>query len=83
MKQRAYIRNETEGFSLVVDGSLHSSLDWVGVCDVIIELTKILRHGKGDVTLRIDQSAIELSFFDAVDLITQATLAMAPAKSRV
>jgi len=71
--QRIYIRSADSGFELMVDGLLHSQLGWVDVCNAIIELTKILRHGKGDVVLTINRSTLEMSFLEAIQFLTQAT----------
>jgi hypothetical protein len=57
----------------MVDSQLFAQLGWVDVCNVIIELTKLLRHGKSDVTLRVGSDAVELSFTEAADLLVQAT----------
>lgn len=71
--QRVYLRSDVNGFDLIVDRQYHSSLGWVDVCSTIIELTKLLRHGRGDVTLSIDGKPIEFSFIDAVEFVMQAS----------
>jgi hypothetical protein len=50
-----------------------ADLSYQDVTNAIIEVTSILRHGRGDVSLRVADKVIEMSFADALNFVMQAT----------
>jgi hypothetical protein len=77
MSERVYIRvtmtKNTATRELIADQMKIADLTYVDVINAIVEVTEILRHGRGDVVLRVADRAIEMSFVEALDFVMQAT----------
>lgn len=77
MSERVYIRvtmtKDTATRELVCDQMKVADLTYTDVTNAIIEVTSILRHGRGDVSLRVADKVIEMSFLEALDFVMQAT----------
>ena len=77
MSDRVYIGVQMAGKDvarqLICDQVKISDLTYQDVANAIIEVTKILRHGRdGQITLRVTGSAIEMSFIEALEFVMQA-----------
>jgi hypothetical protein len=77
MTERVYIRvtmtKDTATRELICDQMKLADLTYQDVANAIIEVTSILRHGKGEVSLRVADKVIEMSFVEALDFVMQAT----------
>jgi hypothetical protein len=77
MSGRVYIRvtmnKDTASRELIADQMKIADLSYQDVTNAIIEVTSILRHGRGDVSLRVADKVIEMSFVEALDFVMQAT----------
>jgi hypothetical protein len=77
MSERIYIRvtmnKDTASRELISDQMKIADLSYQDVANAIIEVTSILRHGRGDVSLRVADKVIEMSFVEALDFVMQAT----------
>lgn len=77
MSERVFIRvtmtKDTATRELICDQIKIADLTYQDVANAIIEVTAILRHGRGDVVLRVAGKAIEMSFVEALDFVMQAT----------
>lgn len=77
MSERVYIRvtmaKDTATRELIADQMKVADLTYVDVTNAIVEVTQILRHGKGDVSLRVADKVVEMSFVEALDFVMQAT----------
>jgi predicted DNA-binding ArsR family transcriptional regulator len=77
MSERVYIRvtmnKDTASRELISDQIKIADLSYQDVTNAIIEVTSILRHGRGDVSLRVSDKVIEMSFVEALDFVMQAT----------
>jgi hypothetical protein len=77
MSERVYIRvtmnKDTASRELIADQMKIADLSYQDVTNAIIEVTSILRHGRGDVSLRVSDKVIEMSFVEALDFVMQAT----------
>lgn len=76
MSERVYIRvtmtKDTATRELICDKMKIADLTYVDVTNAVVEVTEILRHGKGDVSLRVADKVIEMSFVEALDFVMQA-----------
>lgn len=77
MSERVYIRvtmaKDSATRELICDQMKIADLSYIDVANAIIETTEILRHGKGEVSLRVGGRVIDMSFVDALDFVMQAT----------
>ena len=77
MSDRVYIRvtmdKDTATRELICDQMKIADLTYQDVTNAIIEVTTILRHGRGEVSLRVADKVIEMSFVEALDFVMQAT----------
>jgi len=77
MSERVYIRvtmtKDTATRELIADQMKIADLTYQDVASAIIDVTKLLRHGKGDITVTVGQRPIEMSFVEALDFVMQAT----------
>jgi hypothetical protein len=77
MSGRVYIRvtmnKDTASRELIADQMKIADLSYQDVTNAMIEVTSILRHGRGDVSLRVADKVIEMSFVEALDFVMQAT----------
>jgi len=71
--QRVYVRSGDGLFDVMVDKQIAAQVGWVDLCNAIIEVTSILRHGRGEVSLRVADKVIDMSFVEALDFVMQAT----------
>jgi hypothetical protein len=76
MSGRIYIRvtmnKDTASRELIADQMKIADLSYQDVTNAIIEVTSILRHGRGNVSLRVADKVIEMSFADALNFVMQA-----------
>lgn len=77
MSERVYIRvtmaKDTATRELICDQMKLADLTYQDVANAIIEVTSILRHGRGEVSLRVADKVIDMSFVEALDFVMQAT----------
>ena len=77
MSERVYIRvtmgKDTANRELICDQMKLADLSYQEVANAIIEVTSILRHGRGEVSLRVADKVIDMSFVEALDFVMQAT----------
>ena len=77
MSERVYIRvtmnKDTASRELICDQMKISDLTYQDVANAIIEVTETLRHGRGDVVLRVADKVVDMSFVEALDFVMQAT----------
>ena len=77
MSERVYIRvrmtKDIANRELICDQMKLADLTYQDVANAIIEVTSILRHGKGEVSLRVAGTVVEMSFVEALDFVMQAT----------
>jgi len=77
MSERVYIRVNMRGNEasrdLICDQMKIADLTYQDVANAIIEVTKLLRHGKSDITVTVGQRPIEMTFVEALDFVMQAT----------
>ena len=77
MSERVYIRvtmnKDTASRELICDQMKIADLTYVDVTNAIVEVTKLLRHGKGEVSLHVADKVIPLTFIEALDFVMQAT----------
>jgi hypothetical protein len=77
MSERVYVRITMRGSDasreLICDQMKVADLTYQDVTNAIIDVTKLLRHGKGDITATVGGRALEMSFVEALDFVMQAT----------
>ena len=77
MSDRVYVRVTMDGQTakreLIADQMKIADVTYQDVATSVIEVTKILRHGKGEVVMNIGPRTVEMSFVDALDYVMQAT----------